>query len=158
MVLSFFKWMGDLEFSKGLGASVWQFATIQALHLVCLAVFAGAILIVDLRLMGRALNERPVSQVAREAQPWMIGGFLALVVTGVPQMMQNAMREYYSQFFWIKMVFLVLALIYTFTLRRKVTLADKGSVVTFQTKMVGLVSILLWAMVAIPARLIGLFS
>ena len=30
--------------------------------------------------------------------------------------------------------------------------------VTFQTKVVGFVSIVLWAMVAIPARLIGLFS
>ena len=158
MMLSFFKWMGDLAFSKALGASVWQFAFIQALHLVALAIFAGAILIVDLRLMGRALKERPVAQVAREAQPWMIGGFLALVVTGVPQMMQNAMREYYSDLFWIKMVFLALALVYTFTLRRKITLANRTDAVTVQTKMVGLVSIVLWAGVAIPARLIGLFS
>jgi hypothetical protein len=159
MMLSFFKWMGDLEFSKALGASVWQFALIQAVHLVFLAVFAGAILIVDLRLMGRTLMDRPVSQVARDAQPWLLGGFIGLVLTGVPQMMQNALREYYSIFFWIKMVFMALALIFTFTLRRQVTQAERvGAGVTFQTKMVGLVSIVLWAMVAIPARLIGLFS
>jgi len=159
MMLSFFEWMGNLAFSKALGASVWQFALIQAIHLVFLAVFAGAILIVDLRLMGRTLMDRPVSQVARDAQPWLIGGFIGLVLTGVPQMMQNALREYYSIFFWIKMVFMALALIFTFTLRRQVTLAERvGAAVTFQTKMVGLVSIVLWAMVAIPARLIGLFS
>ena len=58
MLLSFFKWMGELEFSKALGASVWQFALIQAIHLVFLAVFAGAILIVDLRLMGDAADGR----------------------------------------------------------------------------------------------------
>ena len=159
MMLSFFEWMGNLEFSKALGASVWQFALIQAIHLVFLAVFAGAVLIVDLRLMGRTLTDRPVSQVARDAQPWLIGGFLGLLLTGVPQMMQNALREYYSIFFWIKMGFMALALIFTFTLRRQVTLAARGSsAVTFQTKVVGLVSIVLWAMVAIPARLIGLFS
>ena len=159
MMLSFFKWMGELEFSKALGASVWQFALIQAIHLVFLAVFAGAILIVDLRLMGRTLMDRPVSQVARDAQPWLLGGFIGLVLTGVPQMMQNALREYYSIFFWIKMGFTALALIFTFTLRRQVTLAGGGATaVTFQTKVVGLVSIALWAMVAIPARLIGLFS
>jgi Family of unknown function (DUF6644) len=159
MLMEFFKWMGDLAFSKALGASVWQFALIQAIHLVFLAVFAGAILIVDLRLMGRTLLDRPVSQVARDAQPWLIGGFIGLVLTGVPQMMQNALREYFSVFFWIKMVFMVLALIFTFTLRRQVTQSDRlGAAVTFQTKAVGLVSIVLWAMVAIPARLIGLFS
>ena len=159
MMLSFFEWMGNLAFSKALGASVWQFALIQAVHLVFLAVFAGAVLIVDLRLMGRTLTDRPVSQVGRDAQPWLIGGFLGLLITGVPQMMQNAIREYYSVFFWIKMGFMALALIFTFTLRRNVTLAGgAGTAVTFQTKMVGLVSIVLWAMVAIPARLIGLFS
>jgi len=159
MMLSFFEWMGNLAFSKALGASVWQFALIQAIHLVFLAVFAGAVLIVDLRLMGRTLTDRPVSQVARDAQPWLIGGFLGLLITGVPQMMQNAIREYYSIFFWIKMGFMALALIFTFTLRRQVTLAGGGATaVTFQTKVVGLVSIALWAMVAIPARLIGLFS
>ena len=159
MMLSFFEWMGNLAFSKALGASVWQFALIQAIHLVFLAVFAGAVLIVDLRLMGRTLTDRPVSQVARDAQPWLIGGFLGLLITGVPQMMQNAIREYYSIFFWIKMGFMALALIFTFTLRRNVTLAGGGATaVTFQTKMVGLISIALWAMVAIPARLIGLFS
>ena len=159
MMLSFFEWMGNLAFSKALGASVWQFALIQAVHLVFLAVFAGAVLIVDLRLMGRTLTDRPVSQVARDAQPWLVWGFIGLLVTGVPQMMQNAIREYYSIFFWIKMGFMALALIFTFTLRRSVTLAGGGGTgVTFQTKMVGLVSIVLWAMVAIPARLIGLFS
>ncbi len=159
MMLSFFEWMGNLAFSKALGASVWQFALIQAIHLVFLAVFAGAVLIVDLRLMGRTLTDRPVSQVARDAQPWLIWGFIGLLVTGVPQMMQNAIREYYSIFFWIKMGFMALALIFTFTLRRHVTLAAGGATaVTFQTKVVGLVSIVLWAMVAIPARLIGLFS
>ena len=158
MLLSFFKAMGDLPFSKALGASVWQFALIQALHLVALAFFAGAVLIVDLRLMGRVLKDRPIAEISRSAQPWLIGGFLGLVVTGVPQLMQNAMREYYSELFWIKMVFMVLALIFTMTLRRTVALSDDARVVSFKTKAVGLVSMLLWLGVAAPARLIGLFS
>lgn len=158
MVLSFFEWMSNLEFSKALGASAWAFALIQALHLVALAVFAGAVLIVDLRLMGRALTERSLRQVARDAQPWLVWGFVALTITGIPQLMQNAMREYYSELFWIKMGFLLLALVFTVTLRRRATQEDLVGIGSFWTKTVGLVSILLWAGVAIPARLIGLFS
>lgn len=158
MLLSFFEWMSNLAFSKELGASAWAFALIQALHLVALAVFAGAVLIVDLRLMGRALIERPLRQVARDANPWLVWGFVALTVTGIPQLMQNAMREYYSPLFWIKMVFLALALIFTATLRRKATQQDQVGSVGGWTKAVGLISVLLWAGVAIPARLIGLFS
>ena len=158
MVRVFFQWMNDLPFSKALGESVWEFATIQALHLVALAVFAGAVLVVDLRLLGRGLKERPLAEVARDAQPWLIWGFIALTVTGIPQMMQNAIREYFSFFFWLKMAFLLVALIFTATVRRRVTLADETRVGPFWTKVVGLVSIVLWAGVAIPARLIGLFS
>ena len=157
MMLTFFQWMNDLPFSKGLGASVWQFAIIQALHLVCLAFFAGGVLMLDLRLMGKVLKERPIAEVARNAQPWLIWGFLGLVVTGIPQMMQNAIREYYSAFFWIKMVFLFAAVIFTITLRRQVALAGDNRM-SFRTKAVGFVSMLLWLMVAAPARLIGLFS
>lgn len=158
MMLSFFQWMNDLAFSKALGASVWQYAIIQALHLVALAFFAGAVLMVDLRLMGKVLKDRPVTEVARGAQPWLIAGFLGLLVTGVPQLMQNAMREYYSDLFWIKMGFLLLALVFTFTLRRQVAFAESSSAPSFKTKAVGLVSMLLWLGVAAPARLIGLFS
>jgi Family of unknown function (DUF6644) len=158
MLRVFFQWMNDLPFSKALGASVWQFPTIQAFHLVALAWLAGAILIVDLRLLGVGVKDRPVAQVAQDAQPWLIWGLLALTVTGIPQMMQNAMREYFSVFFWIKMVFLLAAIVFTFTIRRKVTMAGEGRVGPFQSKLVGCVSILLWVCVAVPARLIGLFS
>jgi Family of unknown function (DUF6644) len=158
MVRAFFQWMNDLPFSKALGASVWQFATIQALHLVFVAILAGALLIVDLRLMGVGVKDRPVSDVARDAHPWLIFALLALTVTGVPQMMQNATREYFSFFFWLKMAFLFAALVFTFTVRRRVTLADEARVAPVWAKTVGLVSIVLWAGVAIPARLIGLFS
>ena len=169
MFLHFFQWLNDLDVSRAINQSVWFFAVIQAFHLVVLAVFAGAILIVDLRLMGRALTERPVAEVAKDAQPWMVAGLIALTITGseaadtvtmteIPQLMSNAIREYYSSFFWFKMVMLLLATIYTFTLRRRVTLAAEGRVGTGQAKLVGFVSTLLWASVAIPARLIGLFS
>jgi Family of unknown function (DUF6644) len=158
MFLHFFQWLNDLDVSRAINQSVWFFAVIQAFHLVVLAVFAGAILIVDLRLMGRALTERPVAEVAKDAQPWMVAGLIALTITGIPQMMSNAIREYYSSFFWFKMIMLLLATIYTFTLRRRVTQAAEGRVGAGQAKLVGFVSTLLWASVAIPARLIGLFS
>jgi putative copper export protein len=158
MLLHFFKFLSELAISKAIGNSVWLFAVTQSLHLVALAVFAGALLVVDLRLVGRGLTERPLAQVARDAQPWLIWGFLGLVVTGIPQLMQNAIREYYSFYFWLKMGILVLAIIFTLTFRRKATQADEASMGPFRAKVVGLVSIALWLGVAVPARLIGLIS
>jgi hypothetical protein len=69
--------------------------------------------------------------------------------------MQNAMREYFAEFFWWKMYLLAAALIFTVTVRRKVVNAP---VLPSYAKLVGLVSIALWAGVAVSARLIGLFD
>src|SRR5439155_19826628 len=130
----------------------------QALHLLFLAIFAGAVLIVDLRLLGRGMRDRPVSQVTRDAQPWMVGGLIGLTATGIPQLMSDSIKEYYSGYFWVKMGILLVAFIYMFSVRNRVAMADEGRVAPTRSKLVGLVSIALWAGVAITARLIGLLS
>lgn len=159
MLEPFFQWMNDLAVSKAIGESIWIYPLVQAIHLLFLALFAGSLLIVDLRLMGWGMREQSVAKVASDARPWMIVGFLGLVVTGMPQLMQNAMREYFSDFFWIKMYVLPVALIYTFTIRQRVAMADESRVPPAMSKLTGLASILLWiGGVAIPSRLIGLFT
>jgi hypothetical protein len=157
MLLPFFEWLGALPVSKAINESLWIYAFVQAFHLLTLAVLLGAVLIVDLRLLGTGLTRQPLAQVARDARPWLIAGFLGMVVTGLPQLMSNASREYYSEFFWMKMYFLAAALIFTFTVRHRVTQADEARLGPIWGKAVGLVSIALWIGVIVPARLIGLF-
>lgn len=158
MLLPFFTWMGNTTASLVIRDSVWIFALDQAAHLVALAVFAGAVLVVDLRLLGGGFKDRPIAQVARDAQPWLVGGLIGLLATGIPQLMSNAIKEYYSDYFWVKMGVLLVAFIFTFTVRSKVAFADESRVRPFQAKLVGIVSIVLWAGVAVTARLIGLLT
>src|ERR687891_77807 len=94
MLLQFFQWTNDLAFSVAYRESLWYFPVTQAFHLVALAFFAGAILVVDMRLLGAGLNKLPVAQVARDAQPWFVGSFVVMTITGIPQFMSNAMRYY----------------------------------------------------------------
>ena len=155
MLQPFFDWMGNSEIAKYISASIWIYPLDQAVHLVFLALFAGAILIVDLRLLGWGMKDQPISKVARDAQPWLMWGLLGLIATGIPQMVQNASREYFSEFFWYKMYLLGAGIIFTFTIRRKMTQSTEA---TLATKVVGFISIVIWAGVATNARLIGLFS
>ena len=155
MLQPFFDWLGALPVSQFIGSSIWIYPLIQAIHLVFLALFAGAILIVDLRLLGVGMRSQPVSQVASDARPWLIGGFIGMVLTGVPQLMQNASREYFSEFFWYKMYLIAIGLVFIVTIRRKMT---QGAESTPASKVVALVSIAIWTGVTINARLIGLFT
>jgi hypothetical protein len=154
-LLPFFQWLDSLPFNTALHQSDWLSPVNNLLHLLSLVVFAGAVLVVDLRLLGRGLTEEPVGQVARHAQPWLIGGLLGLFVTGIPALTATAMMQYYNSTFWVKMDLLLVGLIFTFTIRRKVTMADEVRMGHW-AKVVGLVSMALWAGVAMTARLIML--
>ncbi len=155
MLQGFFEAMGQWPISQAIGASIWIYPLVQAVHLVFLALFAGGMLIVDLRLLGYGLRSKSIAQVARDARPWMIAGFLGLVLTGIPQLMQNSTREYFSEFFWYKMYLIAFGLILLVTVRRKVTQQNET---TPLAKVVALISIATWTGVTINARLIGLFT
>jgi hypothetical protein len=138
--------------------SAYFSAVVNVIHLLGLVVFAGAILIVDLRLLGGGIKKQPVAQVARDAQPWLIGALLVMLCTGIPQIILTPTKQYYSPYFWLKMEILPVALIFTFTVRRMVALADEGRVHPVWRKLTGLVSIAMWTVVPVCGRLIGLLS
>ena len=54
----------------------WIGAMINVLHLLALAVFAGALVILDLRFMGTGLTREPLSEIANQARPWLMMGLL----------------------------------------------------------------------------------
>ena len=157
-MLTYFQAMNELPISNAIRDSLWMVAVIDSLHLLFVVMFAGAVLVVDLRLLRGGAGDEPLAQVARDAQPWLIAALAGLTITGIPQIFTNALREYHSYLFWMKMAILLVALIYTFTLRRRVTLADEARVTPAARKAVGLISIALWTSVIVPARLIGLFT
>src|SRR5581483_11956600 len=124
MLFAFFKWCEASWLGKSISGSVYMFPVIEAVHLLALAVIGGAVLIVDMRLVGLGLRETPTSQVARDAEPWLIWSLIVMLVTGFMLMTSEAMRCYYNGAFWLKMWSLLFAMIFTFTIRRRVAAKD----------------------------------
>ncbi len=156
MLRPFFDWLQTLTYSQEFRLSTWMFPSVDAIHLVALAVFAGSLLIVDLRLLGFGLKERPVDVVSREAQPWLVGSFVCLLLTGASMIAGNGDKYYYSDFFWEKMTVLVVAFVFTFTLRRRIALAGETGVRPIWRKLTAVASLAMWLFVAVWGRLIGL--
>ena len=111
----------DRRSARRSGNSTWLFPLIEAFHLLGLGVTAGSVLIVDLRLLGVGLSGQPVAQLAAGVRPWLLGSLTLMVVSGSPLFLSEAIKCYYSFPFWVKMTSLLLALVFTFTLRRRVT-------------------------------------
>ena len=158
MLRPFFDWFQELAFAIAFRASTWMFPVVDAVHLLALVVFAGAILLVDLRLLG-VMKDRPATQVSRDATPWLLGSIAVLFVSGTLMIMGNGDKYYYSDYFWQKIAVLAVGMVYTFTIRRKViALSDDGRMRPFLRRASGMFSICLWSFVAVWGRLIGLLS
>lgn len=155
-MLPFFEWMQNMPASAAIQSSAWMQAAFNIFHIVSLMVFAGAALIVDLRLLGVGIRDQPIPQVAQDARPWLMVGLWGLFLSGLPQLGALAVRNYYNWFFWFKMSVLVAAIVFTFAVRNRIVLAQSVRVGPFWLKAVALASIVLWATVTIAGRLIGL--
>ena len=158
MLLPFFEWMGGLRFSAFFLESIWPTPIMQNIHLVAVAVFAGSVLVVDLRMLGTGLRETPLAQLARSVEPWLIGSFVVLVLSGIPQLTSTALKQYYSPFFWWKMQAVLIGVILTVTVRRRIAMRPEAELGPVLPKVVAVVSIALWTSVTVGARLIGLMG
>jgi hypothetical protein len=155
MLLPYFQAIENGPIGAAIRDSLWLFPFVEAFHLLALAVIGGAVLLVDFRLLGLGLKRQPVAELARDTQPWLIGSLLFMIASGVPLFMSEAIKCYYSFAFWTKMTALALAIAYTFTIRRRVTLADEARISPAAARAVGAISILLWSTVGWGGRWIG---
>lgn len=154
-LLPFFKWCEATALGKTVQESLWLFPVIEAVHLLGLALLGGTLLVVDLRLLGLGLTSQRVSSLARQVQPWLTGAVVVLLATGLPLFLSEAVKCYYNDAFWVKVTTLPVAIVFTFTIRRAVTLADEGRVGPSAARLVALTSLALWFVVAAAGRWIG---
>jgi hypothetical protein len=153
--LGFFHWCEQSGIGNTIRQSSWLFPVIEAIHLLGLGVIGGAVLVVDLRLLGLGLRRQSPAQLARDAQPWLIGSLLLMATTGGLLFLSESIKLYYHEAFWFKMTSLLLAIVFTFTIQRKVILSGETRLRPVWSKVVAVVSILLWSGVGIGGRWIG---
>ena len=154
-LLPFFQWCEASAVGTAIRESPWAFAAIESVHLLALSVIGGAVLVVDLRLLGLGLRHQRLRDLGRDAQPWLNRSLLIMIVTGVALFLSEPTKCYYSSAFWFKMTSLLLAITFAFTVRRKVVFADEGRVGPLACTVVGVVSLALWFGVGAGGRWIG---
>ena len=154
-LLPFAQWCEASFIGTAIRESPWAFASIESVHLLALAVIGGSVLVVDLRLLGYGLRQQPVSEIARDAQRWQNVSYVVMLVTGIGLYLSEAVKCYYSTPFRVKMVALVLATIFTYSVRRKVVFAPEGKFGPVAAGLVAVVSLALWFGVGAGGRWIG---
>ena len=80
------------------------FAVVQAFHLLSMAVLGGAVLVSDARLLNLAFTDTPCQQIQDQAHRLFVWALAVIILTGVFMACGVAMKIYYLDVFWYKML------------------------------------------------------
>jgi len=158
MVEQFFAWLE----SSALGAFVKDqgatFATIEAVHLMALAVLGGAVFVSDLRLLNVVLSDVPSRTVTDNAHKAFKIALAVLMITGFVMLSGVAMKCYHNFYYWVKMGALAVGIVFAFAIRQPLLRADHATLNPWTLRLVAIASLSLWFLVAASGRWIGFSS
>jgi hypothetical protein len=151
-------WLENLPIAGEIGAT-WLFPFSESIHVISSTFLLGSILLVDLRLLGLAARDQPVSRLTSEVVPWTLGACVVSVLSGVAMFITQANRYVVNGPFQIKMALLVLAglnmaVFHRATVRR-IADWDTAAETPGAAKLAGGASLLLWIGVMLSGRWIG---
>jgi nitrate/nitrite transporter NarK len=154
-LLSFFTWLEESPigvFVKDRGAT---FATIEAVHLIALALLGGSVLAADLRLLNVLMRDVPSNVVTEGAHKWFKVALIVLLVTGFFMLAGVATKCYHNFYYWVKMFALAVGVVFVFAVRRPLLKRDHAELQPITLKLMALASISIWFIVAASGRWIG---
>lgn len=156
-LLPVFEWMQSTPVGQTIRHSASLIAFLEIVHLIGLALLIGTILMVDLSLLGLGIGRHPVSCIARELGNWTVAGLVIMLASGPLILSSEAVRCYKTPAFWVKMALLAIAVVFHFTVHRRVTLAEPP-VTRGSAGLVAGVSLALWFGVALAGKGIAIFQ
>ncbi len=123
----------------------WSFALAECLHIGGFAVSVGSIAVVDFRMLNLGLRQQTTARILKYTEPWTIIALVFVIFAGGALFLSQADLYLVNLVFPWKMYILAAALIWNFTIHRKVATMDQPS--PGLSKAVASVSLLLWVLV-----------
>jgi hypothetical protein len=100
------------SWSHQLHESLFMWNIIEGTHVLTIMFFAGTIWMIDLRMMGIAFKNMPLSKLSDRVLPITIISMVAMVITGLIAFIgRDPLMYYHNIWFRLKMVFLLAAMI-----------------------------------------------
>jgi Tfp pilus assembly protein PilN len=159
-IASLLEWIESTELSTAIREGALSYPIIGGVHLLGIALFGGMLLMTDLRLLGWAMQLRPVSDVVLQFRWWKRAGFVMVTVSGLLLAWCEPLKLYRSPAFWVKMALLVLVGVHALAFRARVygNPAKLDTAVTREAKLAASLSLFLWAGLIASGRLIAFDS
>jgi hypothetical protein len=139
--------------------STLGYPVVETAHVFSIVLFAGFVVMMDLRLVGLAFRDTRFSYLQARLFPWQMVGMALSAVTGGLLFTIDPMRFYDNIFFWFKVALLAFAginaVLFHMTTYRSVAGWDTSAAVPYRARIAGAASLALWACVIVTGRLIA---
>jgi hypothetical protein len=135
------------------------FPLIESVHVLAICLVVGSILVVDLRLLGLASIDRPLSRVSHSILPLTWCAFAVAVVSGGLMFISNAAKYLGNGYFVAKIALIAAAglnmVIFHAISARDMPKWENDPRLPLPARVAGGLSILLWVAVVACGRWIG---
>lgn len=143
---AFFTWLNGTGIASTVRESVFLTGALSATHLLGFTLITGGTIVSSLRLLGVFMRSEPVITVTRPAARGVAVGLAISVATGALLFAARAPAASVNPTFQIKMLLLVTAALFQFTVHRAVT--RREIVPPLALRATGGIALLLWGGVA----------
>jgi uncharacterized membrane protein YcfT len=127
-----------------LNESELSFPILECIHIIGFAFSLGTIAIIDFRLLDWWMLHQKPSQLYRDTAAFTLAGIVVMIFSGLLLFSSDPDMYYLNIFFDAKMVFLLLAILFNYTIHRRAALADADS---GRAKAIAVTSLGLWGAV-----------
>ncbi|HUA18049.1 MAG TPA: DUF6644 family protein [Bryobacteraceae bacterium] len=152
-------WLENLAPFSSLRSSGYAYPIVLALHVSAISLFGALIVATDLRLLGWAFVDGPISDLITQLRWPKRLGFLAAATFGFLLFACKAEEYYYNPFFRAKILLFLLIAIHAGAFRRSIysapAMLDHSLKPPVRAKLAGSLSLFLWLAVLCAGRGIG---
>ena len=139
--------------------SAWAIPAIQSIHIVAIGISVGAVLMIDLRVLGLAGRDQTLRQTTDRFRPWLSGAVAVLLVTGTLMVIGEPPRQLLAISFWLKM-FLVavgtlIAAAFLISFRKNEQRWEQTLVNRPGIKLLAVLNLFVWVGIIFMGRMIG---
>jgi hypothetical protein len=152
----------SVGFFTDLRESQYVYPIVMSIHLTSIALFGGLILLTDLRLLGLALTNVPVTDLVGGLRIWKRIGFVVMVTMGLLLAGSKLDNYYANPYFLLKMFLLLTVGVHALLFRPRVynntEAIDRASRIPRAAKVAAITSLLIWIGIATCGRWIAYFE
>jgi hypothetical protein len=148
-----FEWHDQSWLGQTISGSIWLFPAIETVHILAMAIMFGALLVLNLRMLGWSFKRQSLPLLSSTLMPFVNWGLIVMILSGYAMFASEALKCYANDGFKFKMFFLVLAVLLQYTWYA--SLVKKEGEPRGDAKAAAVLNFVFWFCVGAGGRAIG---